>query len=448
MTNLDTINMLVQEGEGLTVEFKERFTPRIDEDIVAFANTKGGAIFLGVKDDRTISGEKLTNDLKARINSIARNCSPPIQVKLKQLGGVVSIEVPQGEEKPYSCRSGYFRRLDGTTQKMTNHELRIMFQNGETLPFEERINKSITWDDISKQKIRNFLKEAAISLKRISPEDLLSSLNVAREGRITNAGILFFVENVRRFVLQAQMTLIAFKGREKVHIYDRQDIQDDLLTQFNGAVFFFKKHLNRGSIIRGVNREDVYEIPLEVIREAIVNAIVHRDYGIRGTSLMVEIYDNRVEITNPGGLPRGLQEKDFGRISIRRNEIIADLFYRMDKVERAGTGIQRMKDSMVAAGLPLPEIKYDTFFTITLRRPRKEEEDGTVKSSVKGTVKSSVKILEAIRANRNVSAKEISQALGLSLRAVEKQLSKLKETGHLKRIGPAKGGYWAIIEKQ
>jgi len=102
MTNLDTINMLVQEGEGLTVEFKERFTPRIDEDIVAFANTKGGAIFLGVKDDRTISGEKLTNDLKARINSIARNCSPPIQVKLKQLGGVVSIEVPQGEEKPYN----------------------------------------------------------------------------------------------------------------------------------------------------------------------------------------------------------------------------------------------------------------------------------------------------------------------------------------------------------
>jgi ATP-dependent DNA helicase RecG len=446
MMNLDTINMLVQEGEGLTVEFKERFTPRIDEDIVAFSNTKGGSIFLGVKDDRTISGEKLTNDLKARINSIARNCSPPIQVKLKQLGDVVSVEVPQGEEKPYSCKSGYFRRLDGTTQKMTNHELRIMFQDGEIFPFEEIINKSITWGDISKQKIRDFLKEADISLKRISPEHFLSSLNVAREGHITNAGVLFFAENVCRFVLQAQMTLIAFKGREKVHIYDRQDIRDDLLTQFNAAVFFFKKHLNRGSVIRGVNREDVYEIPLEVIREAVVNAIVHRDYGIRGTSLMVEIYDDRVEITNPGGLPRGLHEKDFGRISVRRNEIIADLFYRMDKVERAGTGIQRMKDSMAAAGLPLPEIKYDTFFTITLRRPPKEEMPGSVKSSVKGSVKSSVKILEAIRANKNVSAKEISQTLGISLRGVEKQLSNLKESGRLRRIGPAKGGYWEIVE--
>jgi len=161
---------------------------------------------------------------------------------------------------------------------------------------------------------------------------------------------------------------------------------------------------------------------------------------------MVEIYDDRVEITNPGGLPRGLHEKDFGRISVRRNEIIADLFYRMDKVERAGTGIQRMKDSMAAAGLPLPEIKYDTFFTITLRRPPKEEMPGSVKSSVKGSVKSSVKILEAIRANKNVSAKEISQTLGISLRGVEKQLSKLKERGHLRRIGPAKGGYWEIVE--
>ena len=128
MTDDDKINMLIKEGEGLTVEFKEHFTPRIGEDIVAFANTKGGVILLGVKDDRTVSGEKLTNDLKARINSVARNCNPPVHVKIKQLQDIIAIEAPQGEEKPYNCSSGYFRRLDGTTQKMSNHELRIMFQ--------------------------------------------------------------------------------------------------------------------------------------------------------------------------------------------------------------------------------------------------------------------------------------------------------------------------------
>ncbi|UJS16802.1 MAG: ATP-binding protein [Candidatus Jettenia sp.] len=77
--DVNKVQILVQEGEGLTVEFKEHFTPQIDEDIVAFANTKGGIILLGVRDDRTVSGEKLTNDIKARINSVARNCNPPVQ---------------------------------------------------------------------------------------------------------------------------------------------------------------------------------------------------------------------------------------------------------------------------------------------------------------------------------------------------------------------------------
>ena len=154
MTDTNKINILIKEGEGLTIEFKEHFTPRIDENMVAFANTRGGVILLGVRDDRTISGESLTGDLKERINSVARNCTPPILVKIKQIQNVIAIEVPQGDEKPYSCASGYFRRLDGTTQKMSNHELRIMFQEHEATSFEEKINKDITWDDISKKKYK------------------------------------------------------------------------------------------------------------------------------------------------------------------------------------------------------------------------------------------------------------------------------------------------------
>jgi ATP-dependent DNA helicase RecG len=128
MIDTQRIDMIIQEGEGLTVEFKEHFTTRIVEDIVAFSNTKGGVIILGVRDDRTVLGEELTNDLKARINSLGRNGNPPIQVKIKQMQNLVVLEVPRGEEKPYSCSSGYYRRLDGTTQKMTSHELRIMFR--------------------------------------------------------------------------------------------------------------------------------------------------------------------------------------------------------------------------------------------------------------------------------------------------------------------------------
>jgi len=235
MTDTEKINFLLKEGEGLTVEFKEHFTPRIDEGIVAFSNTRGGVILLGVRDERTVVGETLTSYMKARINSVARNCNPPTQVKIKQIQDVVLIEVPQGEEKPYSCGSGYFRRLDGTTQKMTSHELRLMFQENEIVPFEDKIHKSATWDNISKEKIRNFLKEADISMRKIVPRDILTSLNIADGDGITNAGVLFFAKDPRRLIVQAQMTLIAFKGLDRVHIYDRQDVQDDLLTQFNAA---------------------------------------------------------------------------------------------------------------------------------------------------------------------------------------------------------------------
>src|SRR3990170_3574069 len=364
MTDTEKINFLLKEGEGLTVEFKEHFTPRIDEDIVAFSNTRGGVILLGVRDDRTVGGETLTNDMKARINSVARNCNPPTQVKIKQIQDVVLIEVPQGEEKPYSCGSGYFRRLDGTTQKMTSHELRLMFQENEIVPFEDKIHKSATWDNISKEKIRSFLKEADISIRKIVPRDILTSLNIAEGDGITNAGVLFFAKDPRRLIVQAQMTLIAFKGVDRIHIYDRQDVQDDLLTKFNAAVFFLMKHLNLRSEIKGVNRKDIYEIPFEALREAIANAIIHRDYSIRGTSLMVEVYDDRVEIVNPGIFP-GAKKSDFGKISVRRNERIAAMFF---------------------AELSPPRIRQTGFYTIIFKRPVEEvgeigAEDFTLKTT-------------------------------------------------------------------
>ena len=119
--NPNQLKLILREGEGLTIEFKEKFSSRIAEDIVAFANTKGGKLLLGVADDGSVSGEKLTNKLKSKINSIARDCKPGISIEMSQIEKVVLIEVPEGSEKPYSCSSGYYRRLNGNTQKM--HEI-------------------------------------------------------------------------------------------------------------------------------------------------------------------------------------------------------------------------------------------------------------------------------------------------------------------------------------
>ncbi len=449
MTDTEKINFLLKEGEGLTVEFKEHFTPRIDEDIVAFSNTRGGVILLGVRDDQTVGGETLTSDMKARINSVARNCNPPVQVKIKQIQDVVLIEVSQGEEKPYSCGSGYFRRLDGTTQKMTNHELRLMFQENEIVPFEDKIHKGATWDNMSKEKIRNFLKEADISMRKIVPRDILTSLNIAEGEGITNAGVLFFAKDPRRLIVQAQMTLIAFKGLDRVHIYDRQDVQDDLLTQFNAAVLFLMKHLNRRSEIIGVNRKDIYELPFEALREAIANAIIHRDYSVRGTSLVVEVYDDRVEIVNPGVFPRH-RKKEFGKISVRRNEHIADLFFRMDKVERAGTGIRRMREAMASAGLMAPKIMQSGFYTIVFKRPvEKGAENLTQKIPRKypeELTRNQLNILGLLEGDDSLTREQLAEKLNISPETIKKNIEKLKAKKILKRIGPDKGGHWEIVE--
>jgi ATP-dependent DNA helicase RecG len=478
MIDADKINILIKEGEGLTVEFKERYTPKIDRDIVAFANSKGGLLLLGVDDKGKVVGEKLTNKMKAEINAIARNCDPSIHLKnIRQVGQIVVIEVASGDQEPYSSSSGYFRRLDAVTQKMTQREVRSIFRETEDISFEDIACKDLSLKEISLKKVKSFLQEANMSYK-ISKANLasfLTSLSIYRKDKINNAGALMFASKVEKFIPHTESIFAAFKGTDKTNIYDRNDVKDDLLIQFNEAVAFLKKHLNVRSEIRGFDRFDIYEIPLDALREAVVNAIVHRDYRFKGTSIYIRIYDDRVEIENPGGLPDGITRRDFGKSSVRRNPIIADLFHRMGKVERMGSGIERMRELMRDAGLKEPVFEMDAFFWVTFYRdPRyslktekvgeraekirrkygeKGAEDTTRKITqkrlaeklVERLVESQQRILELIKENPYISKKELSEIIGISTTAIDKNIQQLKKKGLLKRIGPDKGGYWGIV---
>src|SRR5882724_1642158 len=122
------IEFLIKEGEGLTVEFRAKYTSRADQDLVAFANTKGGKVLLGVNDDNKVVGFKLTNETRAQIMSLARNCHPSIPISIKQVGPIAVIDVPEGDEKPYSCSDGFYRRLDTSSQKMSQSEIKTFFR--------------------------------------------------------------------------------------------------------------------------------------------------------------------------------------------------------------------------------------------------------------------------------------------------------------------------------
>ncbi|OGX14292.1 MAG: hypothetical protein A2351_05570 [Omnitrophica bacterium RIFOXYB12_FULL_50_7] len=453
---LEELKLHVAEGEGLTVEFKEKFTSRIDRDIVALANARGGFIFLGVNDEGQMVGEKLTNRMKADILSLARNCEPHIAIsKVSQVDKTVVIEIPEGDEKPHSCSSGYFRRLDAVTQKMTQKEVGLLFKNVSAISYEERICGDISWNDVSKEKIETFLKEAGIAIDKIDPKDVLTSLNLATKKGIKNAGVLFFARELRRYIAQCETILVSFKGTQRVDIIDRKDVQDDLWTQYQEAMIFLKRHLSVRTEIKGLDRKDSYEIPLEALREAVANALIHRDYSVRGTSIMVEVHENHVIIKNPGGFPSGMSQDRLGALSVRRNELIADIFARMHRSERVGSGFKRIRESMEAAGLPFPKISSDEFFFIEFERPAKGKDtelgvsegvsEGVNEGVSEGVNEGVNLMIKYIKQNPGKRAPYIAGAVNVPLKTLERWLKKVKSEGKIRYKGSAKtGGYYAV----
>ncbi|MFL5743490.1 MAG: ATP-binding protein, partial [Niastella sp.] len=140
------------------------------------------------------------------------------------------------------------------------------------------------------------------------------------------------------------------------------------LSNIDQAMAFLERHLNLSYHIKDIRRTDILEIPKEVLREGLINAVAHRDYFERGANVVVEIFDNRVEISNPGGLSKGLRPENFGKHSFTRNPLIAGLLHRCKYIEKAGTGIQRMRDGMKGVGLPEPTFEFSSFFTVTFLR--------------------------------------------------------------------------------
>jgi len=155
---------------------------------------------------------------------------------------------------------------------------------------------------------------------------------------------------------------------------------------------------------------------------------------------LIEIFDDRIEITNPGGLPTDLSPKDFGTKSVTRNSIIASLLLRADYIEKVGTGISRIKDSVKDLGVGSVDFSYDDFFTVSFSRP-------SFSNNPETREKTREKILNVMVSNPHITISELSGILDISIKGIEWQIARLKQIGVIRRIGPNKGGKWEIIDK-
>lgn len=252
---------------------------------------------------------------------------------------------------------------------------------------------------------------------------------------------MFFAKHPENRFPQAIIRCVLFKGTSRVHIIDDKTYGGTLYNQYLQAEAWIKDKLKVAYIIEGMGpRKDIWEIPLEVFKEAIINALAHRDYYEQGANTMVEVYDDRVEISNPGGLLSEVAE-NFGRKSASRNPLVFGLFTRMHLVERVASGIPRMREAMIKVGLPEPTFETQGFFTITFNRASHIEDKAANKKTLTDREKA---IIEAIKGNNKITYDELCQRLSIARATLTISIKELRLLGILERTGSKKDGYWIL----
>lgn len=371
------LRLILEEGEDYRHDFKEAVSD-LAEDIVAFANASGGRILIGVAADHSVPGITNMDEAKSRVQNTAAHCDPPLSVAFEEVSTVLVAHVPEGADKPYRCSKGFYLRVGPNSQKLNRDQIVEFLKAEGKVRFDELEHPGFEFGrQFDRQKLGKFLARAGITEVLDLPV-MLRNLGAANDrpgsASINNAGILFFARNLDHTYRHTVVTCVLYKGTRKVDVLDRKDFNDDLLASIESAMVFLKQHLRVAYEFTGApQRKDVPEIPHEALREAVINAVCHRDYFERGANAMIEIFDDRVEISNPGGLPRGLKPAEFGTRSVARNPSIANLLHRLDYIEKMGTGIGRIQNWMSTAGLPPAMFAYTTFFTVVFTRPKLAE---------------------------------------------------------------------------
>ena len=338
MANSITIQKDLELGEGQFIEFKENFDKNLSKEIVAFANASGGIIYIGVSDKGEIKGVQVTNKLKSQIQDLARNCDPSIGILMSEIENVLAVEVLEGNNKPYSCNSGFFMRLGANSQKMRRDEILGLAIKSGKIRYDEQICTEFDWKDFDDEKYNYYLKLAHIS-NNLPKEEILTNLRVLATGGMTNAGVLYFSKNPYKYIISSKIRCVQFNDDKRVEILDKKEVSRGIIGSIEFAINFLRDIIPVRYEINNLERKEFPEYPIEAYREAIVNAVIHFDYFL-GDTIAVEKLKTSLIINNKGELL--FPQSDFGKRSEPRNRLLADLLSRTHYMEKAGTGIKRI----------------------------------------------------------------------------------------------------------
>ena len=498
---------MIFAGESENVEFKEDIPAKSEKymkSVVAFANGTGGKLIFGVQDKTLeISGfhkDEIFKKMDAITNAIYDSCEPKVtpRVAVQEIDGksVIVVEILEGMQKPYYIKSlgmmeGTFVRVSSTTRKAMPYMVQELIMEGTNRSFDQmETSKVLSEDEVAEfcNKMYQYAldlcpsDEARNLLHKVSKNQLLSwKLIFEREGQIIPSNGYLLLAGDNDAFPEAVIQCAVFKGTVRDIFITKKEFSGSIYQQIEDAYHFVLQHINLGSRIEGIARQDIYELPIRTIREMIANAVCHRSFLTPG-KIQVALFDDRLEVTSPGMLDNDItiEKMKTGLSKIRNKGIAAALSY-MNVIEAWGSGIPRMFREAQEYGLREPElIDLGSDFRVNLYRTKtKVDQYGVVETKNKtGVNKSNAdidgtngtnfdtnpdtndtnpdtndtnlnsvdieQIFRLIQLNPKIRQKEITEKTGISLRTVKRIMAKLQKEGKIKRKGSNRSGEWII----
>ncbi len=371
------IKTLLEQRRGAHLEFFPQRTSsrRLAETMAAMANSQGGMILFGVSPrSRQVQGLDDVDEARDRVFQAALLCEPLLIIPLPRVAEthdglqLLSIELPRGLSHVYSVDGKYLMRSGTRNQPLTPRQLRrLLVERGGT-SFESHQVDEATIDDLDADKINRYL-ESVPALAALTPQEALLKRGrlAGRKGmHPTMAGLLLFARDIERF-LNNEVVVVRYAGREMSDEFVREDIRDTLPEQVRRVESAVLANLRTGARLSALQREDRLEYPVKAVREAIVNAVAHRDYSLHGDGIRVSIFSDRIEFYSPGRLPGHVTVDNIVDERFSRNQVIVQVLSDMGFVERLGYGIDRMIKLMAEEGLPPPQFRETANgFVVTL----------------------------------------------------------------------------------
>jgi ATP-dependent DNA helicase RecG len=444
---------LIQNGESEILEFKESKGEwkEIIKTISAFANTRGGAVLVGISNKGEISGVRIgKRTIEDLTNKIKENTDPKIfpGISVEKIDGesVILIKVEESVSKPLFAFDRTYKRVGKSTVRATSEEIRKMALKGKKVYWDGLICEEATLKDIDEDKVRWFIKEARkqrglnISEDTLA-EEVLVRLKLIKNGKITNASGLLFTKEPKFLQTEVKSMRISGKEPDKPNI-DFQTIEGTVFDLIDKAEEFVLRNIRKSIwLVPGkVQREEKYEYPPDAVREAIVNAIAHRDYE-SPSKVQVRVFDDYIEIWNPGRLPEGwtverLKQK---HESIPKNPLLFKQLFWVKYVEDVGGGTIDMIQGCREWGIPEPDFAdTGTAIVVTFRKsiltPSILEELGLNRRQIKA--------MNFIKKYNRITTREYCSLFNVARDTANRDLNELLKKGIIKRKGSGPQTYY------